>query len=92
MDPSMPAEVRRAVTPVTNADKNIGEWNTFKITLKGNVLNVELNGIPVIINASLPDIPENGSVGLQHHGSKENGEWNGPQSLVQFRNIYIKEL
>lgn len=92
MDENMPADVRRSVTPVTNADKNIGEWNTFKITLKGNVLNVELNGTPVIINAMLPGIPETGALGLQHHGSKENGEWNSPPSLVQFRNIFIREL
>jgi hypothetical protein len=92
MDETMPAEVRRAVTPIVNADKNIGEWNTFKIIVKGNVLNVELNGVPVIINASLPDLPETGAIGLQHHGSKENGEWNSPPSLVQFRNIYIKKL
>ena len=92
MDENMPAEVRRAVTPVTNADKNIGEWNTFKITVKGNVLNVELNGTPVIINATLPGLPEMGALGLQHHGSKENGVWNSPPALVQFRNISIKEL
>ena len=92
MDEKMPPEVRRAVTPLTNADKNIGEWNTFKITVKGNVLNVELNGIPVIINAALPGMPEMGAIGLQHHGSKENGEWNSPPSLVQFRNIYIREI
>ena len=92
MDETMPPEVRRAVTPVTNADKNIGEWNTFKITLKSNVLNVELNGIPVIINATLPGLPETGAIGLQHHGSKENGEWNSPPALVQFRNIYIREI
>ena len=92
MDEKMSPEVRRAVTPVTNADKNIGEWNTFKITVKGNVLNVELNGIPVIINASLPDLPESGAIGLQHHGSKKDGVWIGPPALVQFRNIYIKEI
>jgi hypothetical protein len=91
-DPSMPPEVRRAVTPVTNADKNIGEWNTFKITVRGNILNVELNGIPVIINAALPGLPEIGAIGLQHHGSKVNGEWNSPPALVQFRNIYITEI
>jgi hypothetical protein len=92
MDAAMPAEVRRAVTPVTNADKNIGEWNTFKITVKGNVLNVELNGILVIINATLPGLPDTGALGLQHHGSKTNGVWNSPPALVQFRNIYIKEI
>ncbi len=92
MDEKMSPEVRRAVTPVTNADKNIGEWNTFKITVKGNILNVELNGIPVIVNASLPDLPENGAIGLQHHGSKKDGVWNSPPALVQFRNIFIKEI
>jgi hypothetical protein len=92
MDDKMPPEVRRAVTPVINADKNIGEWNTFKITLKGDRLKVELNGIVVIPDAKLPEIPESGPIGLQHHGSKKDGEWNSPPSLVQFRNIYIKEL
>jgi hypothetical protein len=92
MDEKMPPEVRRAVTPVTNADKNIGEWNTFKITMKGNILNVELNGIPVIINATLSGVPSEGAIGLQHHGSKVNGEWNSPPALVQFRNIFIKEI
>jgi hypothetical protein len=92
MDEKMPADVRRAVTPKTNADKNIGEWNTFKITVKGNVLNVEENGILVIENATLPGLPDMGAIGLQHHGSQENGVWVGPPSLVQFRNIYIKEL
>ncbi len=92
MDESMSAEVRRAVTPITNADRNIGEWNTFRITVKGNVLNVELNGIQVLANAILPGLPESGAIGLQHHGSKVNGEWNSPPALVQFRNIYIREL
>ena len=92
MDQKMVPEVRRAVTPVTNADKNIGEWNTFKITVKGDVLNVELNGIPVIINATLPGLPEEGAIGLQHHGSKKDGIWESPPALVQFRNIYLKEI
>lgn len=93
MDEKMPAEVRRAVTPVTNADHNIGEWNTFKITVKDNILNVELNGIPVIINATLPGLPGTGAVGLQHHGGKDaKGEWNSPPALLQFRNIYIREI
>ncbi len=92
MDEAMPPEVRRGVTPKVNADKNIGEWNTFKITMKGDRLTVELNGIVVIENALLPDIPKKGPIGLQHHGSKRNGEWVSPPSLVQFRNVYIKEI
>ncbi len=92
MDEKMPPEVRRGVTPKVNADKNIGEWNTFKITMKGDRMTVELNGIVVIENALLPEIPESGPIGLQHHGSKKDGEWNSPPSLVQFKNIYVKEL
>jgi len=90
-DPAMPAEVRRGVTPQINADKNIGEWNTFKITMKGEYLTVELNGVVVIDNAHLPGIPEKGRIALQHHGHKVNGEWAGPPSLVQFRKAYINE-
>ncbi|MFI5155600.1 MAG: DUF1080 domain-containing protein, partial [Chitinophagales bacterium] len=89
---TMPPAVRRGVTPKTNADKNIGEWNTFKITMKGDRMSVDLNGINVIDNAQLPQIPERGPIGLQHHGEKKNAVWIMPPSLVQFRNIYIKEL
>jgi hypothetical protein len=92
MDEGMPPEVRRGVTPVTNADRNIGEWNTFRITFVDDRLTVELNGIVVIENALIPDIPAEGPIGLQHHGSKKDGDWNSPPSLVQFRNIYVKEL
>ncbi len=92
MDKSMPPEVRAAVTPRTNADNNIGEWNTFEITLRGDRLTVVLNGKTVIENAQLPGIPRRGRIGLQHHGSKRSGEWTSPPSMVQFRNIYIKEL
>lgn len=92
MDDKMSPEVRRGVTPKVNADKNIGEWNTFEITVKSNVLTVKLNGILVIDKATLPGLPETGPIGLQHHGEKKDGVWVGPPSLVQFRNIYIKEL
>ena len=92
MDDKMPLDVRRGVTPKVNADKNIGEWNTFKITMKGDRMSVELNGIMVIENALLPGLPPSGPIGLQHHGSKKDGEWVSPPSLVQFRRIYIKEI
>lgn len=92
MDRSMPAKVRRGVTPKLHADKNIGEWNTFRIEMKGARLTVDLNGQRIIEKAELPGIPEKGPIGLQHHGNKVNGEWVSPPSLVQFRNIYIKEI
>jgi hypothetical protein len=92
MDRSMPAEVRAGVTPRANADKNIGEWNTFEITMKGDLLTVILNGVTVLESAQLPGVPERGPIGLQHHGSMKDGEWNSPPSLVQFRNVYVREL
>ncbi len=92
MDKSMPPEVRAGVTPRKNADKNIGEWNTFEITMKGDQLTVVLNGERVIESAQLPGIPARGKLALQHHGGKKDGKWSGPPSLVQFRNIYVKEL
>ncbi len=92
MDQNMPPEVRAGVTPKINADNDIGQWNRFVITMKGNRLTVELNGKTVLDNAELPEIPESGPIALQHHGSKKNDIWAGPPSLVQFRNIFIKKL
>ncbi len=91
-DMSMPPEVRAAVTPKLHADKNIGEWNTFEITLKSNVVSILLNGKRIIDKARLPGLPTSGRLALQHHGTFKDGQWMGPPSLVQFRNIYIKEL
>jgi hypothetical protein len=92
MNKSMPPEVRAGVTPKVLADKNIGEWNTFEITMKGDRLTVQLNGKMVIHNALLPGVPARGRIALQHHGAKANGQWVSPPALVQFRNIWIKEL
>ena len=43
-DASMPAAVRAGVTPKRNVDRDIGEWNSFEITMRGNRLTVALNG------------------------------------------------
>ncbi len=94
MNEDLPADVRAGVTPSENADRPVGEWNTFEVTMEGDELTVVLNGRTVIENARLPDVPERGPIGLQHHGGydKEAGEWNSASSLVQFRNIYVREL
>lgn len=92
MDNDMPAEVRAGVTPSMLADNHVGEWNTFEITMVDDRLTVVLNGHTVIEDAQLPGIAERGPIGLQHHGSMVDGEWVGPPSLVQFRNISIREL
>lgn len=92
MDRTLPAAVRAAVTPARNADRDIGEWNQFEITLRGTRLTVVLNGLTVIRDADLPGIPAEGPIGLQHHGAQKDGVWTSPPSLVQFRNISIAEL
>ncbi|MFI4945553.1 MAG: DUF1080 domain-containing protein, partial [Burkholderiales bacterium] len=71
---------------------DVGEWNAFEITMKGDRLTVVLNGITVLDNAQLPGIPAKGPLALQHHGAKKDGVWTSPPSLVQFRNISIKEV
>ena len=91
-NPKQPAHIRAGVTPKLKADNPVGEWNTFEITMKGDRLTVVLNGKTVIENAQLPDVPEEGPLALQHHGGMRNGEYSPASSLVQFRNIYIKEL
>ncbi|MGH9721675.1 MAG: 3-keto-disaccharide hydrolase [Bryobacteraceae bacterium] len=91
-DKKMPPEVRAGVTPKFNADKNIGEWNTFEITVRGERATVVLNGVKVVDNAHLPGLPAEGPIGLQHHGRVQDGKYLGPPSLMQFRNIFIKEL
>jgi hypothetical protein len=94
MNKDMPPEVRAGVTPKVRADNPVGEWNTFEITMKGDRLTVVLNGKTVIENAQLPGVPEQGRLALQHHGGKnaKTGELSPASSLVQFRNISIREL
>jgi hypothetical protein len=87
-------EARAAATPFKKADRPRGEWNTFEITMKGDRVWVKLNGEEVIRNAQIPGVPREGPIALQHHGgyNAKAGRWSGPPSLVQFRNIAIKEL
>jgi hypothetical protein len=92
MDEKMPASVRAGVTPKHQADKPVGEWNSFEITVKKDRLTVVLNGVTVLENAELPGLPERGPIALQHHGGYRDGKYLGPPSLVQFRNIRIKRL
>lgn len=91
-DPKMSPEVRAAVTPRTQADKPVGEWNSYEITVKGDRVTVVLNNTTVIDQAQLPGMAAQGPVGFQHHGGKQNGKWVSPPSLVQFRNVFIKSL
>ena len=91
-DPKSSPALRAAATPRMQADKPVGEWNRFEITARGNTVNVVLNGKTVIANAEIPNLPVSGRLALQHHGSKKDGKWVSPPALLQFKNIYIKEL
>jgi hypothetical protein len=91
-DPAMPAEVRAGVTPQLKADKPVGQWNRFDITVRGNTVKVLLNGQAVLPGVAIPGLPERGPIALQHHGAKKDGQWTGPPSLVQFRNVFVREL
>lgn len=91
-DESQPPAVRAGVTPKTIADRAIGEWNSFEITMRGDRLTVVLNGIRVIEDVALPGVPARGRLALQHHGDWKDGGWTSPPALVQFRNIAIREL
>jgi len=92
MDAKQPPAVRAGVTPRTQADRPVGEWNHYEITLRGDRVSVLLNDKQVLDGAQLPGIPAQGPIGLQHHGAKRDGTWVSPPSLVQFKNLYIQEL
>ena len=79
-DTSLPKEVRAAVTPRKRADRPIGEWNRFFITLRGDLLTVQLNGETVIERAHLPGLPGKGRIGLHHHGAP-----------IEFANLFVHE-
>ena len=64
----------------------------MEVTLKGESITIRMNGYTVIDNAQFPGLAERGPIGLQHHGEMRDGKWTGPPSLIQFRNIYIREL
>lgn len=93
-DSKLPQEVRATAVPTENADKPVGQWNAFDITVQGERITIVNNGIVVIDHALYPGLNVKGAIGLQHHGgiNEKTGKLNGASSLVQFRNIWIKEL
>jgi len=87
-------EIRAGAVPKENADKPVGRWNAFDITVIGDRITVINNGIVVIDDALYPGLDIESKIGLQHHGGvdPETGKLRRASSLVQFRNIWIKEL
>jgi len=69
--------------PLVAADNPPGEWNTFKIELRGEKVTVHLNDKLVVDDTPLDTLKgrKEGPIVLQHHGHP-----------LWFRNIFIKEL
>jgi len=88
-----PTAIRSGVTPRINADNPVGQWNKFTIIMVQDRLTVILNNKMVLENAQLPDVPKSGPIGLQHHGGpRKDGTLSPASSLMQFKNVWIKEL
>ena len=80
--------------PLKRADKAPGEWNSFRIVMKGAKVTVYLNGELVVDQVPLENIwdrgkplPEKGPIELQRHPKQD-----GTLGKLWFKNIYIKEL
>jgi hypothetical protein len=74
--------------PIKNADKPVGEWNTFRIKMVGDKVWVWLNGELVVDNVTMENYWERdkpiyptGQIELQNHGN-----------TLYFKNIYIRDL
>jgi hypothetical protein len=80
-DGAQTPEVRAGVTPSSRADAPVGSWNRFIITMRGDRLDVNLNGVTVIHDAHLPGIASKGPIALQSH-----------HSGVEFTNVFVLEL
>jgi len=74
--------------PLKRADKPIGQWNTFRIVMIGDLVTVYLNDVLVVENVVLESYWERdkpiyplGQIELQSHNSP-----------LYFRNIFIREI
>jgi len=79
---------KNPANPIKVADKPIGEWNHFRIIMKGDKVTVFLNGELVVNDTILENywdrtqpIFRTGQIELQNHGDH-----------LWFKNIYIREL
>lgn len=87
-------EIRMGALPKARADRPVGEWNEMQITMKGDRVTVVLNGQTVIDSSRVPGAPPTGPIVLQHHGgyNEKKKQWSPASALVQFRNIWIREM
>jgi len=58
------------------------DWNTYRITCKGDSIKIEVNG--VVTTDVTDDKDASGVIGIQHHGEKG--------ATYRFRNLRIQEI
>jgi Domain of Unknown Function (DUF1080) len=76
------------------ANKDIGEWNSMKITVKGRRVKVENNG-EVLVDADLDQyVDEHGKKhpGIMPERTKGHVGFQSHDNRVEFKNIYLKAL
>ena len=73
--------------PVKNADKPVGQWNTFTIKMVGERVTVKVNGELVVDDVVMENYWERdkpiyptGQIELQNHGN-----------TLYFKNVYLRE-
>lgn len=73
---------------LVHADKPMGEWNTFRITMKGDRVTVVFNDKLVVDDVPMENfwdakkpLTERGPIQLQTHGGE-----------IRWRNIFVREL
>jgi hypothetical protein len=74
--------------PLAKADRPIGEWNTTRITMRGERVTVVLNGQTVVDDAPLANyfqkgqpLPARGPIQIQTHGAP-----------MHIRNVFVRDL
>ena len=87
-NPDASPEHAPARFPLVKADKPVGEWNTMRITMRGERVTVVLNGQTVVDDKPMANLfhrgeplPKSGPLQIQTHGAP-----------IHVRNIFIREL
>jgi hypothetical protein len=87
--------IYNCVAPERGRLKSVGEWNAYEITAKGRKVTVKLNGATVV-DADLDKVVAAGPADGKDHPGLKNATGRiailGHKSLVEFRNLRVKEL
>jgi hypothetical protein len=87
--------IYNCVPPEQGRLKPVGEWNAYEIIAKGRKVTVKLNGATVV-DAGLDKVVAAGPADGKDHPGLNNKTGRiailGHKSLVEFRNLRVKEL